>query len=141
MELVLSSKFNASENFHSLFKHSLVVQFSKDNVLLFIVTLFSGDFYNISHSPAQLQVLFITTSSSDEIKHLTNRASKATKSNIPKPNLKCNLILFPYPVNSFPENPRSGPWLKPIQVLCENPEVYKVYIEKTYLPQREDTFR
>ncbi|WP_225948270.1 hypothetical protein, partial [Paenibacillus sp. OAS669] len=34
IELVLSSKFNASENFHSLFKHSLVVQFSKDNVLL-----------------------------------------------------------------------------------------------------------
>ncbi|MBE1447499.1 hypothetical protein, partial [Paenibacillus sp. OAS669] len=54
----LSSKFNASENFHSLFKHSLVVQFSKDNLRSFLTSV-KSDLYNITHLPTQCKLFMI----------------------------------------------------------------------------------
>jgi hypothetical protein len=51
-----------SKQSHFIDPASLVVQFSRNKLLLYyVVTVFSGDFYNIAYLVASLQQLFFTS--------------------------------------------------------------------------------
>ncbi|ALS24566.1 hypothetical protein IJ22_42790 [Paenibacillus naphthalenovorans] len=76
-KLISSYIYYWRESLDSLSLHSLVVQFSKGN---FIVVLFNGDFYNITHLPIRLQVLFYFLRNIQF--HKKSLATKATKTNL-----------------------------------------------------------